>query len=198
MLLEQTAVPSVALPVVQFKEHLRLGSGFSDDGLQDTVLEGFLRAALAAIEARTDKILIERDFSWTLEDWRSAEGQALPVAPVSAIIDVALVDRLGGETVLAQDRWRLVPDAHAPRLVPVGTLLPGVPFNGSIRIRFMAGYGPTWEDLPSDLAQAALMLAAHYYEFRYDNGGAVRALPFGIQALIARYRGMRLSMGRGQ
>ncbi len=31
MLIEETAVPEVALPIAQFKSHLRLGTGFSDD-----------------------------------------------------------------------------------------------------------------------------------------------------------------------
>ena len=64
MLIEETAVPSEALPVDAFKAHLRLGTGFSEDTLQEPVLESFLRAAMSAIEARTGKILIERDFSW--------------------------------------------------------------------------------------------------------------------------------------
>ena len=51
MLIEETTVPVAALPVAQLKDHMRLGSGFSDDGLQDTVLETYLRAAIAAIEA---------------------------------------------------------------------------------------------------------------------------------------------------
>ncbi|MEY2961928.1 MAG: hypothetical protein RLZ60_1758, partial [Pseudomonadota bacterium] len=72
MLVEQTTVPLAALPVAEFKGHLRLGSGFADDGLQDGVLVAALRAAIAAIEARTGKILIQRDFSWTVYRWRSA------------------------------------------------------------------------------------------------------------------------------
>src|SRR6056297_1223845 len=63
MLIEETTVPQSALPLGLFKEHLRLGSGFSDDGLQDGLLEGFLRSAMAAIEGRTSKVLIERDFA---------------------------------------------------------------------------------------------------------------------------------------
>ena len=34
MLTEQTAVPAAALPVQALKDHLRLGSGFADAGLQ--------------------------------------------------------------------------------------------------------------------------------------------------------------------
>ena len=55
MLVEETTVPAAALPIAAFKDHLRLGTGFSEDTIQDSVLEGFLRAAVAAIEARTGK-----------------------------------------------------------------------------------------------------------------------------------------------
>ena len=41
MLVEETTVPLSALPVATFKDHMRMGSGFSDDGVQDGVLEGF-------------------------------------------------------------------------------------------------------------------------------------------------------------
>ena len=58
MLVEQTTVPTAALPVAEFKDHLRLGTGFADDGVQDDVLEAYLRAAIATIEARTSLSLI--------------------------------------------------------------------------------------------------------------------------------------------
>jgi hypothetical protein len=41
MLVEETTVPVSALPVATFKDHMRMGSGFSDDDIQDGVLEGF-------------------------------------------------------------------------------------------------------------------------------------------------------------
>ena len=94
MLIEETPILTAALPVAELKAHLRLGSGFAEDSLQDPVLESFLRAAIAAIEARTGKILIAREFSWTLSDWRNAEGQAMPVAPVTEILELVLIDRL--------------------------------------------------------------------------------------------------------
>ena len=91
MLVEVTSVPVLALPLAQFKAHLRLGTGFSDTSLQDVVLESFLRAAMSAIEGRTGKILIERDFAWSLTAWRDYDRQALPVAPVNAITGLVLI-----------------------------------------------------------------------------------------------------------
>jgi uncharacterized phiE125 gp8 family phage protein len=195
MLVEETQVPQAALPVEDFKSHLRLGSGFAEDSVQDTVLESFLRAAMAAVEARTGKVLIEREYSWTLSRWRDAAGQGLPVAPISAVTEVVLVDRGGDETIVSTDAYVLRPDQQRPRLCPVSSLLPTLPTGGSVRIGFTAGYGPAWSDLPSDLAQAVMMLAAHYYEYRHETALSGRCMPFGVTSLLERYRNMRVFAG---
>ncbi len=195
MLVEETTVLSAALPVAEFKEHLRLGSGFDDDGLQDAVLESFLRASLAAIEARTGKVLIERSFAWTRGAWRDAGGQPLPVAPISALIEVSLVDRTGEAVVVAPSAYRLVPDAQHPVLRPVGSCLPSVPSEGQAKVRFLAGFGPEWSDVPADLRQAVMLLAAHFYEYRDDMGLSGGCMPFGVTSLSERYRAVRLGAG---
>jgi len=100
MLVEVTGVPDAALPVARLREHLRLGTGFGEDGLQDPVLAGFLRAAMAAIEGRTGKVLIARDFLYSRGAWGFADRQPLPVAPVSEVALVAVVDAAGVETAL--------------------------------------------------------------------------------------------------
>ncbi len=195
MLVEVTSVPLLALPLTQFKAHLRLGTGFSDAGLHDVVLESFLRAAMSAIEGRTGKILIERDFDWSLTAWRDYDRQALPVAPVSAITEVVLISVVGVETVVSPLSYKLVPDMQRPCLVALTGGLPSVPVNGSVRVGFMAGFGPEWTDLPPDLQQAVLMLAAHYYEYRQDMSLGAGCMPFGVTALIERYRAVRLFGG---
>jgi uncharacterized phiE125 gp8 family phage protein len=197
MLVEETRVPDAALPLADFKEHLRLGSGFADGDVQDGLLATYLRAALAAVEARTGKILIERSFVWTVTGWRDGEAEVLPVAPVNALIDVILIGRDGEENLVATSRYRLVPDLQAPLLRGAGLSLPVIPAAGSARVRFLAGYGPEWIDLPPDLAQAVFMLAAHYYEFRHDTTGPI-GVPSGVAGLIERFRTIRLSAGRGR
>ncbi|HKL64861.1 MAG TPA: head-tail connector protein [Roseovarius sp.] len=195
LLMEETAVPDAALPLAEFKAHLRLGTGFADDDIQDPVLEGFLRAALAAIEGRTGKALIERAFSWVLHDWQDATGQPLPMAPVSAILGLVLRDRADEEEVIAPALYRLERDAHRPVLRPAGHSLPMVPTGGVAEIGFRAGYGAAWGDLPGDLAQAVLLLAAHYYEHRTETALGEGCMPFGVASLIERYRKVRLLGG---
>lgn len=195
MLVEQTTVPGTALPVAEFKEHLRLGTGFADDGVQDTVLAAYLRAAMAAIEARTGKILIARSFAWSLTAWRDLAAQALPVAPVSAITALTITDRLGADEVVDPGRYVLEPDTHRPRLVATGLCLPSIPVAGRAEIGFDAGFGPAWSDIPADLAQAVFLMAAQYYEHRHDGTAAKGEMPHGVAALIQRYRNVRLFGG---
>lgn len=197
MLIEETAVPLAALPVDEFKAHLRLGTGFSDGDVQDPVLESFLRAAMAAIEARTGKILIERAFSWTLTRWRDPGGQALPVAPVTAITALKLIDRADGEEVIDPTHYRLEKDAQRPVIRPEGGTLPGIPSGGTVEMAFTAGFGVSWGDLAADLGQAVLLLAAHYYEYRHEVSLGDGAMPFGVSGLIERYRTVR-TFGGGQ
>ncbi|MDQ2092529.1 head-tail connector protein [Rhodalgimonas zhirmunskyi] len=195
MLIEETPVPLAALPVEAFKAHLRLGSGFAEDSLQDAVLESFLRAAIAAIEARTGKILIERNFSWSLNRWRDPMGQALPVAPVNAILELALINRADEEDIIDPELYRLEVDLQRPKLCPQGSILPTIPSGGTARIRFTAGYGGAFDDLPADLGQAVMLLSAHYYEYRNDTGLGDGCMPFGVTALTERYRTVRMFGG---
>jgi uncharacterized phiE125 gp8 family phage protein len=198
MLVEETSVPSAALPVVEFKAHLRLGSGFADENLQDSVLESFLLAAMAAIEARTGKILIERDFSWTLTRWRDQSGQVFPVAPVQSIQSVTLVDRMGDVATVAPSAYRLEQDMQRPRLRATGACLPQIPTEGQSVVVFAAGFGAGWGDVPIDLRQAVMLLGAHYYEYRSDTALKGGCMPFGVTSLIERYRPVRVHMGSVQ
>jgi len=195
MLIEETAVPQAALPLAEFKTHLRLGTGFADDDIQDPVLESFLRAAIAAIEARTGKILIERSFSWTLTSWRDATGQALPVAPVNTVTRLTLRNRADEEEVISSDHYRLERDMQRPVLRPAGSLLPMVPPAGTAEVQFEAGMAQSWGTLPADLGQAVLLLAAHYYEYRHETAQGESPMPFGVTSLIERYRTVRLFGG---
>ncbi|TNF20602.1 MAG: hypothetical protein EP318_10285 [Rhodobacteraceae bacterium] len=195
MLVEETTVPQAALPVEEFKAHLRLGSGFSGASVQDAVLESFLRAAMAAIEARTGKILIARAFTYTVTFWRRPEVQSLPVAPVNAVTSVEIRNGTGAAEVVDPGDYRLVQDGQAPGLRATGSLLPVIPRGGSAVIGFAAGYAEDWAGLPADLAQAVMLLAAHYYEYRNETALGQGCMPFGVTSLIERYRVMRIGTG---
>ncbi|WP_166416362.1 head-tail connector protein [Cochlodiniinecator piscidefendens] len=195
MLIEQATVPSVALPIAVFKDHLRLSHGFADDGFQDALLEQVLRAAMAAVEARTGKVLIQRGFTWSLTGWRTSGVQALPVAPVQSITAMRLFDRMDAETIVDDGTYSLEKDNQRPKVRATGTMLPRIPVGGQAEVEFEAGFGPNWTDVPADLGMAVLLLATHYYENRSATSDTDNAMPFGVTELIARYRTVRILGG---
>lgn len=186
---ELTPVPTADLPIAEFRDHLRLGTGFSDDALQDPLLERHLRAAIAAVEAKTGKALYQRSFLWKLASWRGLQREELPVAPVSAVLSVKIIEADGDETLVPATSYVLVEDAHHPAIVARGLGLPTIPVAGSIEIEFTAGLGATWADLPPELCQAVLVLAADYYEHRHGDGVAMSTR---VLQLIASFRPVRL------
>ncbi|WP_299560559.1 head-tail connector protein [uncultured Sulfitobacter sp.] len=195
MLIEETNVPDDALPVDTFKAHMRMGTGFADTEVQDVVLRGFLRAAMTAIEARTGKALIEREFTLSVNALRNSQALALGMAPVTVIAALTLVAHDGASQEIDPAAYWLERDTQTPRLRAAGAALPCPDRGGELRLRFLAGFGPDWDDVPSDLQQAVLMLAAHYYEYRHDTGLSGGCMPFGVTSLIERYRNLRLGVG---
>lgn len=193
MLTERAEVPASALPVAALIDHLRLGTGFEGEAVESALAEGYLRRAIAAVERRTGKALLAREFTLTLERWRDAEAEPLPVAPVSHVISVTLTDRAGRESVVAESRWRLIRDTQRPRLAATGALLPAVPRGGSVAVVMEAGFGG-WDRVPGDLAQAVMLLAAQYHDLR-EEGPAGRPMPFGVEALLQPWRTVRLLGG---
>ena len=194
MLTELHRIPDAALPLEACKAHLRLGTGFADDGGQDGLIQRHLGSAIAAVEGRIGKALIARDFRLRLSDWRDPRGEVLPIAPVLSVASVVLQDRDGVADVVDPARWRLEPDTHRPRLRPTGWMLPHPPTGGSVEVTFTAGFGPDWQAVPPDLAQAVMMLVAQYHESRHGTAAGT-AMPFGVAALIERWRVVRTSAG---
>ena len=187
MLEELTAVGTVDLPVRAFADHMKLGSGFADDGSEDAVLEVCLRSAMAAIEVRIGKALMTRSFSWELTRWGADGEQVLPIAPVVSVSAVTLVDRTGLETVADAASYVLERDSQRPKIVGA---LPSIPDGGRVVLTFDAGFGD-WAAIPADLRHAVFLQAASFYENRAGEG-RVNGMPFGVSALIEAYRPIRI------
>ena len=189
-LTETSPIPAAALPVSHLRDHLRLSSGFADDTTQDALLEQYLRAAIASVEGRVSRALFRRGYVLRLGRWRDGHAQRFPLAPVVSVEGVSLISAQGVATSVAPDRYRLDADGMRPRLEAAGTALPMIPTGGAVEIAFTAGFGVVWDDIPADLRQAVLLLAAQYYEGREAGGGA--DMGFGIRALLERWRDIRL------
>lgn len=197
MILTEVSAPAAeAMPIRAFGEHLRLGTGFADDGSQDAVLELYLRSAMAAIEARIGRALLARPFVTLLSSWQSEASQPLPLGPVRSVESVAMMGGDGSRAEVDPEAWSLLRDSQRPRLVGrFGRHLPRIPRGAQVEIRFAAGYGETWAEVPPDLRQAVFLLAAHFYESRSEGAFSGAMIPFGVLVLIEAYRVARLGRG---
>lgn len=197
MILTEVSAPTVeAMPIRAFGEHLRLGTGFADDGSQDAILELYLRSAMAAIEARIGCALLTRSFLASVSFWRAEASQPLPIAPVRSLQSVALIDAVETRVEVPQDALSLIRDDRRPRVVGrFGRHLPRIPRDGRAEIQFVAGHGESWPDVPADLRQAVFLLATHFYENRSDGAVSGTTIPFGVLVLIESYRSIRIGAG---
>lgn len=194
MLEELEAAPVAPVAAADLAAHLRLNTGLKPLDVDETAaLDGILRAAGAAVESYTGRALIRRRFKWTVERWREPRREVLPVAPVAQINAVTLVAADGTWSSVPGSAWRLVKDQFAPALAPVaGGWLPQIPTGGVAEIEILAGHGETPVELPHELRQAVLLLAAHYHEHRHVVSAETAEAPYGVQALLARWRKVRL------
>lgn len=188
---EVTQIASEDLPIQAFHDHLRLGTGFTDDDVQNGLLDRLLRGAIHQVENLCGKALIARDFSLTLHAWRDLGRQRLPRAPLLSVVTLTIHDIDDVQNVIAADRYHVERDAHTPSIAARGFTLPAIPVGGHATIVFQAGYGTAWDDVPADLANAVFALAAIQYEDRT----ALGTIPPNVQGMLSRYRQPRLLRG---
>jgi uncharacterized phiE125 gp8 family phage protein len=136
-------------------------------------------------------VILTRRYRLTLSDWRNPNEQSLPLAPVAAVVGISVFDVTEHEIPVT--RYKLVPDTHRPKLIALGLMFTAVPLDGRLEITFDAGFGAAWAQVPADLAQAVLLLAAQYYETRHD--GQATGLPMAVQSLIEPWRNIRVLGG---
>lgn len=191
MLREIETPGSAAVSLEAFAAHLRLPEGFG--GEAPGALETYARAATAAVEAMTGLALISRRVLWTVTRWGNGRCERVPVAPVERVNAVTRVLADGSwEAVDLSAVW-LRPDDLRPMLSGArGGSLPAVPRDGRVEVELLAGFGATPDAVPAELRQAVMLLGAHYHEQRHVTADPERAAPYGVAALVARWREVRL------
>jgi len=152
----------------------------------DALIAALIRAARAAVEARTGRALMTRGFRLALDAWPDDGVVRVPIAPLAAIGEVAVADPAGDFVPVdgaAADLagGRVYFKAPRPR--------PGVPVAG-IRIEGTAGYGADPEDVPEALRLAVRLLVEDWYERRGGEGR--RDMPPAVLTLIEPFREVRL------
>lgn len=190
ILKELTPPPGDPVSMAELAAHLRLNYGFADTGVEDALLQLYLRNATAAIEARLGQALVRRSFIVETDCWDRKGRIVLPIGPVVEVISLTL---LRGDVATSMSTGGLMVSSGASRQILSGlgsTALPTIPTGGIARITFDAGHGIDPDGVPGNLRQAVLILAAHLYEHRL--GGEDDAMPGSVATLIQQHRAVRL------
>lgn len=162
------------------KTHVRV-----DGAEEDTLLQGFIAAARASVEAYTRRCLVARVVEFHRDDLPSRI--MLPAAPVQSVDAVSIEDGDGVVTSLPEGGWRLLGHLTPAYLVPAaGTYWPsaGSRIEGGVRIQMTVGYGAA-QDVPGDLRTALLLYVAHLYQNREGGLPAGDRMPLTVTALLA-------------
>jgi uncharacterized phiE125 gp8 family phage protein len=178
--------------VGELASQLRLPAAYADEPEGAARLERFVEAAMALAEKRTRRVLLARSFEYRLAAWPSGDRVALPVAPVSAIEAVGVRSVSGEEVTLTGDLLRVDALRAMPEIViPAPSMLPLLSDGDTAFVRFVAGYGANWTDVPADLRLAVMMIGAALHDHGMADPEAVQ-MPFGALALLEGYRRVRL------
>ncbi|MEO1467592.1 MAG: hypothetical protein AAFV86_00945 [Pseudomonadota bacterium] len=191
LLSEADPGPVPTPPLGDFKEHLRLGHGFADDGSEDALLARILEAAVLAVERRVARALVTRRFTLAVSRLDRGGCVALPVGPVS-VIEAAAIREGAAEAALDVSTWRVSAGSTGQRVSAAGGALPAPADGAQLVMTFPAGLAADWASVPADLEQAVLLLAAHFYARRgTEDGGRREALPVAVDAILAAWAPVR-------
>ncbi len=177
--------------MADMKNFLRVDS--SDD---DVLIASLITAARIYIETSIGKILITESWSYFKDRWPGNGIIHLPLSPLQSVEEIRLHDEEGAYEVLEADDYEVDVVSPVPRIkLSQSTTPSGLPRTlNHVEVQFVAGYGSAEADVPADLRQALLILAAHWYEQRepIGFGGSFNEIPNTISAILSNYKPLRL------
>ena len=183
--------PPAETPVslAEAKAHLRVTST-----AEDALVAALVAAATQHIEGRQGvlgRALVTQTWDARFDGFpRGLAGRIeLPLPPLQSVTSVKYVNGAGDEITI--DASTYVVDAQHP----IGRIRPAYnmfwpaprPEEGSVRVRFVAGYGAA-AAVPVPLKQAILLLVGHWYAHREAVGTPGAPMALAVEALLAPYR----------
>ncbi len=169
----------------ELKSALRIGH--SND---DTIITQMVLTARTFVERRLDLALLPQTWSLTLDHVPSGLVYLRP-SRVTTIVSVTAQYGEDPAMTLSNDDWCLFKRQPAQMTIDAPSSQGGQALN-ELTIIFDAGFASS-TDIPADLLRALYMLTAHYYEER-EAFAAQRyvPVPYGVEALLAAYKEVRL------
>lgn len=133
-----------------------------DEGVEDTLLEGFIQAARTATESYLGRALIEQTIDMKM-DWWPGIVVELPQPPLISITKVATLNEADVETEYDSDNYYVITEAMPGKLVLKQSVT--APTNtardyGGYLVRYKAGYGPDPPDVPGPIREGIKLWAS--------------------------------------
>ena len=171
----------------EMKAYLRIDH---DDGTQDELIMGLVKAARLIVEAASRRILIQQHWRVVLDRWPADGTILLPLSPLIAVDGITVTDASGTASDVPASAFATDALSDPPRIAVADGPEPGKPKHG-ISVALRAGYGVAPEAVPATLKLAIRILVAHWFENRGDVIGE-QILPPEALALVAPFQRMRL------
>ncbi len=175
------------LTLSEVKAHMNIADDVvNDDGL----ILGYLGSGIESCEKFTGRSLINRTYNLFLDGWPSDRNREpwwdgvrtgsisdltrvkrhidLPRPPARSVVHVKFYDDNDNETVWATTNYFVDSVSEPGRVVlRTGASTPNITrvANG-LEIQYVAGYGPSQNDVPEDLRLGIMMMIAFNYEHR--------------------------------
>lgn len=174
--------PPASEPVTldELKVHLRL-----EGDEENSLLTRQLAAARSHVENSTRRVLITQVWRGFLDRWPPKRRLVLPVAPVTSIVEIRVIDAVGVASIVSDTNYKLEWARTPPHLLLQSAMLSPTAFTNGIEIDMVCGYGAA-SSVPVPLKEAILRLAANMYEYRSERADIAKSST--IEALLAPYR----------
>ena len=150
------------------RAHLRLDDPPDEEiALLDTYLQGVTSDAFG-IGGYTGRALITETYDQVFSGWGCApRWLRLSRSKVQAVSSVTYTDTAGATQTLSPSLYRLTDEREPASVVPaIGATWPAVHCEGKVTVRYTAGYGDSWNDIPAHVRVALMQVAAHWYRNR--------------------------------
>lgn len=156
------ASSEVFVSLAEAKDFLKISSS-----LEDATLVPLMAAVQAYIEQGWDLALFPQTWEVLYPLDRRETFLPIPKHPLRVLESVHVVDRAGEAVALAQEFWEDHTALHGGIALHDGFFLRYFPLDKKVvAIRFQAGFGTPFPEIPPPIRQAYLLLLAHWYEER--------------------------------
>lgn len=150
--------------LAEVKARLRI-----DHAEDDADLTAMIATAVAVLDGWSGllgRCLINQTWRSSVSGFAFKRCLPLPFDPIYSVVSVKYIDPAGVEQVLDPSFWHHV-EASPEVIINSGAGLPATaPRSDAVRVTFVAGYGPTPEDVPAPLRHSILTMVADYYAAR--------------------------------